>query len=121
MNISEILRLKFPDANFMNQIVLQDDGQGVYIKKWDYPGHPEIPTEEELKQWEQEMIPVKAELEVIQNRREEYPPIGDQLDALLKYFEHKRSNGEDLMPDPDLDNVIDQWRAVKTKYPKTGQ
>ena len=45
-------------------------------------------------------------------RREEYPALGDQLDALMQYFA--------AMPDiPEgLGEWIDACQAVKDKYPK---
>lgn len=45
-------------------------------------------------------------------RAAEYPPLGDQLDALMKYFA--------AMPDiPEgLGKWIDACQAVKEKYPK---
>lgn len=49
-------------------------------------------------------------------RREAYPVIGDQLDAILKGFNTRRMAGENL-PD-DLDSIINQWLAVKAEYPK---
>lgn len=49
-------------------------------------------------------------------RKNEYPELGEQLDAILKGFNQMRLNGESL-PD-DLDNIINQWLAVKAKYPK---
>lgn len=47
-------------------------------------------------------------------RVEEYPPIGDQLDAILKFFD-KLPRTE--MPE-DLAAILFQWKAVKEKYPK---
>lgn len=49
-------------------------------------------------------------------RAPEYPPIGDQLDALLKEFNYRRMNGEDLVA--DLDAVLGDWLAVKARHPK---
>ena len=34
MNISEILNIKYPNASFFLDIILQDDGEGPYIKEW---------------------------------------------------------------------------------------
>ena len=50
-------------------------------------------------------------------RKDSYPPIGDQLDAILKWITSERLQGEDLPQ--DLDNIIGQWAAVKRKHPKT--
>jgi hypothetical protein len=51
-----------------------------------------------------------------EKRQEEYPEIGEQLDAVLKAFNLMRLNGQDL-PE-DLDEVIGEWLSVKNKYPK---
>lgn len=45
-------------------------------------------------------------------RRQEYPALGDQLDALVKYFSALPS-----VP-PELQDWVAQCQAVKTKYPK---
>ena len=53
----------------------------------------------------------------IQKREFEYPPIGDQLDAILKALNYMQLNLEtDLVK--DLDSIIGKWLAVKAKYPK---
>lgn len=43
-------------------------------------------------------------------RRREYPPIGDQLDALYKKFH--------LSDDTQWSEIVAKIEAVKTKYPK---
>jgi len=52
-------------------------------------------------------------------RQNEYPPIGDQLDALLKGFNQMRLEGRNI-PE-DLDRIVNSWLAVKAKYPKEVQ
>jgi len=49
-------------------------------------------------------------------RREAYPDIGDQLDAILKWSNLMRLGGTDLPA--DLDGIVGEWLAVKAKYPK---
>lgn len=51
-----------------------------------------------------------------QKRKSEYPDVGEQLDAILKWLTSERFQGEELPQ--DLDNIIGQWTAVKKKYPK---
>lgn len=48
-------------------------------------------------------------------RREEYPPLGDQLDALMKYFA--------ALPEipADLQDWVAACQATKDKYPRPGQ
>jgi hypothetical protein len=118
MNLKEILDLKYPLETSSGLIRCNnrtglDDGWE--IGTWNVP-FPQ-PTQQELAQWAIELIPIKYEIDQRQNRREEYPAFGDQLDAILKYLEKKKADGEDLIPDPDLDSIINDWRAVKIKYP----
>lgn len=108
MNIAEILLLKFPLEMGRGSIELQDDGQGPYIKKWDESLGPQ-PDQSQLNAWEAELAPIKQKLDARQNRRNEYPAMGDQLDMLYK-----------AMADgtlPKVDSFFDSIKAVKDKYP----
>lgn len=49
------LQQQFPNANFINDIILQDDGDGPYIRYWGI-GSPK-PTEEELNAAAESMVP----------------------------------------------------------------
>ncbi len=51
-----------------------------------------------------------------EQRIKEYPPIGDQLDAILKQFVYWRMQGNTLVQ--NLDDIIGQWLQVKENYPK---
>lgn len=42
-----------------------------------------------------------------------YPPVGDQLDALMKWLDTQEVT-------PELQGVIDWCKEVKAKYPKGG-
>ena len=50
------------------------------------------------------------------SRRAEYPGIGDQLDAVLKALNFLQLNGINMPTETDA--IINQWLAVKAKYPK---
>lgn len=50
------------------------------------------------------------------DRAPEYPPIGDQLDALLKHLNYRRTQGDELVQ--ELDDVIAEWLSVKSRHPK---
>jgi len=50
------------------------------------------------------------------NRLNAYPNMGDQLDAILKGFNQLRLEGQNLPA--DLDGVVNEWLAVKKKFPK---
>ena len=49
-------------------------------------------------------------------REPEYPKIGDQLDALLKHLNYRRTQGDELVQ--ELDDVISEWLSVKSRHPK---
>ena len=87
------------DVDFTQDVILQDDGDGAYIKEWNV--EEEQPELEDL-----DKIDVTAEValvEVLSNREISYPSIPDQLDEIYH-------------------NGIDSWKAVikvtKDKYPK---
>ena len=54
---------------------------------------------------------VPHETTYAENRAKEYPPVGDQLDAIWKQLD-----GMELTPDTKI--VADKIKAVKDKYPK---
>lgn len=49
-------------------------------------------------------------------RVKEYPPVTDQLDAILKQMVKLQQAGIAL--DADMADIVSKWQAVKTKYPK---
>lgn len=55
MRISEILMIKFPLVSFQRDIIIQDDGQGAYIKQWNLPDPR--PTDAQLAQWAIDLQP----------------------------------------------------------------
>lgn len=81
MQINEILKLKFPQADFRKDIILQDDGEGIYIAEWNEALGP-LPDAAQLALWEQEVGPLKLLVDIQQQRKEAYLSIGEQLDML---------------------------------------
>jgi len=63
--------------------------------------------------WEAERLRYEREESYKDKRRMEYPAIGDQLDAMLKYFENT-----DVSNIPELEAVVTNWKNTKLKYPK---
>lgn len=108
MELSDILRLKFPEADFLNQIIIRDDGEGQYIFKWD-ESFGTKPTKSDLKEWTKELANAKANHDAILNRRENYPPIGDQLDMLYKAMQSGML--------PKVDDFYNTITEIKKKYP----
>ena len=89
--------------DFLNEILLQNDGAGDYIKEWGAVDKPE-PTDSELESAKVEGDKIAILAEISNNRQAEYPAIGDQLD----YIFH---------------NGVAKWKTdmiepVKAKYPK---
>ncbi len=69
----------------------------------------------------EEVERLQAEQDATQYQRDrepEYPPVGDQLDAILKHLNYRRTQGEDLVQ--DLDDIVGAWLNVKSRYPKNG-
>ena len=112
MNIAEIIKLKFVNVDFLQQVQLQDDGDGPYIKKWDNSLGPK-PDQAMLDAWEIEVAPIKEAASIRQSRRDEYMPIGDQLDALW----HAMDDGTL----PKIEPIYSAHKVVKEKYKKSGE
>jgi len=87
-----------------NNIILQNDsdGNGDYIHTWSVDGLAK-PTAEQLATYESSGNDVDALNVILNNRKQEYPSIADQLDDIYH-------------------NGIDGWKATikvtKDKYPK---
>ena len=112
MKLPDILLLKFPDIDLINQVQIRDDGDGLYIFKWDDSLGPR-PDQEVLDQWAVEVGPLLQEQQTREKRRSEYLPIGDQNDAIIKQI---KALGVELLP--EMQAVIDHHDGVKAKYPK---
>ena len=89
--------------NELTDFVLQDDGNGAYIKEWNLDIAQ--PTDAQLDSYEDSANTQEALDTVRSNRKSEYPSIGDQLDALFH---------AGVFPD----DMAAQIQAVKDKYPK---
>jgi hypothetical protein len=91
------------EVDFLNDVMLQDDsdGKGAYIKEWNLDIAQ--PTDAQLSAQETAGNTEEALQVVLNNRRNEYPSIADQLDDIYH-------------------NGIDAWKATikttKDKYPK---
>lgn len=108
MDISKILSYKY-------NIYKWSIGDTYESLDWDSTNNIPKPTMKDLELAYQEMNNHLERVFYKEQRRQEYPPIGDQLDAILKHIEMKEAEG--VMLHPDLKIVKDDWRAVKTKYP----
>lgn len=109
MNLADIILLKFPGVDLRKQVVIQDDGEGLYIKKWDDSLGPK-PDKAVLDAWAIEVAPIKEAASIRQARRDEYMPIGDQLDALW----HAMDDGLIAKVEP----IYSAHKAIKKKHKK---
>lgn len=108
MNIADIIKLKFPEVSLVDQVIIQDDGEGAYISKWDDSLGPE-PSKADLDAWAIELAPIKARQDARAARRNAYPAIGDQLDMIYKAMD------TGVLPKvPDFYSAI---KAVKDEFP----
>jgi hypothetical protein len=92
------------EVDFLNEVKLQDDGNGAYIKEWnlDIPQ----PTLEQLDALESQANEVERLNLVKANRAKEYPDFREYLDGIVK--------GDDAQ----IQKYINDCLAVKSKYPK---
>ena len=73
---------------------------------------PCAPSDARQKWGGEKWLPLENSQVYVERRASEYPAIGDQMDALLKYL--------DTLPDipAELRGIIDEWKAVKARNPK---
>ena len=92
------------EVDFKNEVRLQDDGNGVYIKEWnlDIPK----PTLAQLDAFEAQANEVEKLNQVKANRSKEYPDFREYLDGIVK--------GDNVQ----VQKYINDCLAVKAKYPK---
>ena len=100
-NIEAYLERK-PD--FINEVKLQDDGDGAYIKEWN--ASEAQPTKAELDALSGETKAIEDLSVVHNNRSSEYPSIREQLDMIY----HDSVDGTTIWKDAVA--------SVKDKYPK---
>jgi len=95
------------DRDFTREeIRLQNDGDGDYIKFWSDGVEKSKPTDEQLNALESEANDLETLNQVLANRKAEYPSIQDLVVALY---------------DTEDKAAIDAKRAeIKLKYPKPG-
>ena len=70
------------NVDFMNDVMLQDDGSGAYIKEWNLDIAQ--PTDAQLAEQETAANTEEANNEVKATRKTLYGDIGEQLDEIYK-------------------------------------
>jgi hypothetical protein len=92
------------EVNFLNEVKLQDDGNGAYIKEWNLDIAK--PTDAQLNALEAQANEVERLNLVKANRANEYPDFKEYLDGIVK--------GDNAQ----IQKYINDCLAVKAKYPK---
>ena len=70
------------EVDFRKDVLLQDDGQGQYIKEWNVE---EVqPTEEQLDALESQAETLENNLQVIATRKKEYGTTAEQLEYIVE-------------------------------------
>ena len=91
--------------DFLNEVVLQDDGQGAYIKEWNVEGVAK-PTDAQLDALSSQATTLENNAIAVANRQKEYGSLAEQLEYITE-------------------NGLDAWQtkvqAIKTKYPKESE
>ena len=90
-----------PDFN--TEVILQDDGQGAYIKEWNITSEKAKPTDEQLNALESEATTLENNAIAVSKRQKEYGTVEKQIEFITeKGLEAWKTNVQ----------------AIKTKYPK---
>ena len=89
------------EVDFLQDVLLQDDGQGAYIKEWNL--NIAQPTDEQLASYEAAANTAESNAQVDATRKAAYGDIGEQLDEIY--------------------HDMDAWKAriqqIKTDNPKS--
>ena len=72
------------EPNFQNEVIVQDDGGGAYIKEWNAEDK-EMPTSETLNTFAVAAQKLVDDNLIIENRRSEYPSLQEQMD--MQYWD----------------------------------
>ena len=70
------------DVEFMKDVMLQNDGNGAYIKEWNLD--IDQPTDSQLSSYETVANATEALNVILQTRKISYPDLREQLDLLYK-------------------------------------
>lgn len=90
------------EVDFTTDVLLQDDGQGAYIKEWNISGVAK-PTDSQLDAQETKANTAESNAQVDATRRVGYGDIGDQLDEIYH----------------DIDAWKTRIKAIKDANPKS--
>ena len=89
--------------DFIEEVILQDDGQGAYIKEWNITSEKAKPTDEQLDALSSQATTLENNAIAVANRQKEYGSTAEQIEYITE-------------------NGLEAWQSkvqeIKTKYPK---
>ena len=91
--------------NFNNEVILQDDGQGAYIKEWNVDGVAK-PTDAQLDALSSQATTLENNAIAVANRQKEYGSTIQQLEYIVEH---------------GVSAFIEKQNSIKTKFPKEGE
>ena len=90
------------EVNFLTEVILQDDGEGGYIKVWNV--EEAQPTDEQLNALESQATTLESNNQVIRTRKNLYGSTAEQLEYIVE-------NG--------VDAFVTKQNQIKTDNPKS--
>lgn len=113
MHISDIIQLKFPEADLVNKVILQDDGNGAYIAKWD-DSLGNKPSHEDLNRWDIELTEIKEEKDSILILKEKNKEIYKKLEEIdLKSIRALRTGDTNRLESLEQEAIVLRAQLVK--------
>jgi len=92
--------------DFLEEVKLQDDGDGVvYIAEWNATDKVK-PTDEQLNALSSQATTLENNAIAVANRQKEYGSIAEQLEYIVEH---------------GVSSFIEKQNAIKTKYPKESE
>ena len=85
------------EVDFTSDVILQDDGNGAYIKEWDLDIAQ--PTDAQLSAVESDADKMERNLSVDQERINAYGNIGDQLDEIYHNIDNWKTRIKKIKED----------------------
>lgn len=85
------------EVDFEKDVLLQDDGNGAYIKEWNVAEAQ--PTDEQLNALENEATKLENNNQIRATRKNLYGDIGDQLDEIFKNIDDWKARIQKIKDD----------------------
>lgn len=99
---TKIIKYVNSEIDFRNDVILQDDGEGVYIKEWNLDS-PAKPTDAQLNALESDADDYEYNLSQIKKRKAEYGSLEQQMENIMENGVTAEKN---------------RVQSIKDKYPK---